>query len=638
MEAPHPTALERPESGLRELFGDYKAEWLRDKVFDLFTEPSYFGALEGVRPCVLIGGRGTGKTTVLLRMAYEGAYHFSEGPTSLTEWDYIGLYYRVDSNRVAPFRGSELSNDQWQKVFAHFFNLLGCTLIIDFLAWYQSEIDPDFVLPSTAARAVAESFGVAESLATLPELNACIRSLTREFEFQINNVGDRLPPQLSVPGRPIQELTDALTSFGGIFAGKVFTFLLDEYENFDATQQTVLNSLVKHAGNSYTFKIGVKQGGFRTTETLAPEQRLQSPADYAVIDITDHLLESSDFPDFAERVCNARLKAISPAGGTRVENVIQLFESMTSEEEASRLGVRPIAEEYRNSLLKEVDYSEHPEVNLLKDLEIYVMAQLAKAEGRPLAEVFHRSVKNPLRWNTQYSNYRQAFLYTIKAGKTGVRKYYCGWDTVVQLAAGNIRFLMELVERCFVLSEEEERSYGLKFDPDLQTRAFQAVGRQAVLQLSSAVDGARLTRLVLGLGRVFGVLAADPTGHTPEVTQFKIAEPGTQTSLLASEEQCTDLLNEAVMELVLLRQYGTKLTSNIEPREFEYRVHPIFSPFFVIPPGKKRRMQLRAYEVLELASDTRSAIRNILQRLDRLHPTSLADQMDVFGDFYGADA
>ena len=149
MATARPASLDKPETELRELFGDYKAEWLRERVFDLFTEPSYFPALEGVRPCILVGGRGTGKTTVLLRMAYEGAFHFADrDPTSIARWPYIGLYYRVDSNRVAPFRGAELSVEQWQKVFGHFFNLVACGLVVDFLVWYSSVVDAAFELPS----------------------------------------------------------------------------------------------------------------------------------------------------------------------------------------------------------------------------------------------------------------------------------------------------------------------------------------------------------------------------------------------------------------------------------------------------------------------------------------------------------
>ena len=155
------------------------------------------------------------------------------------------------------------------------------------------------------------------------------------------------------------------------------------------------------------------------------------------------------------------------------------------------------------------------------------------------------------------------------------------------------------------------------------------------VNLSAAVDGARLTKLLLGLGRVFGVLAAQPLGRTPEVTQFVLPEEGSQPSLMSSSDECDRLLESAVMELVLVRQYSTKLTSSLRPRDFEYRLHPVFSPFFDMPAGKKRRMTIQRYELLELADDSRAGIRHILTRLDR-DVTSLPDQMMPFGDFYGA--
>ncbi len=57
---------------LDELFGSYKAEWLRNKIFDFFATPYYFSTLKDHRPCILQGGRGTGKTTVLRGLSYQG--------------------------------------------------------------------------------------------------------------------------------------------------------------------------------------------------------------------------------------------------------------------------------------------------------------------------------------------------------------------------------------------------------------------------------------------------------------------------------------------------------------------------------------------------------------------------------------
>ena len=144
----------------------------------------------------------------------------------------------------------------------------------------------------------------------------------------------------------------------------MFAFSLDEYENLDTTQQLVVNTLVKHAGRSFTFKLGVKQGGFRTTETLAPEQRLQTPADYALSTSRNTCFETAAFPDFAERCIKARPSAISAVGGTRLDDVTLLFESLTSEEENYALGARPIADRVRSELLDAVDEAAQGDVRI----------------------------------------------------------------------------------------------------------------------------------------------------------------------------------------------------------------------------------------------------------------------------------
>src|SRR6266446_8306609 len=133
-----PTIARSPEEQLSQLFGGYKAEWLKGQLFELFTKPTYFPELETSRPCILIGGRGTGKTTVLLGLSYEGQFAL-QGKKSdeIQSWPYYGLYYRVNTNRVTAFKGPELDEDQWIVLFAHYFNLVLCELVFKFLEWYQ---------------------------------------------------------------------------------------------------------------------------------------------------------------------------------------------------------------------------------------------------------------------------------------------------------------------------------------------------------------------------------------------------------------------------------------------------------------------------------------------------------------------
>ena len=73
--------------------------------------------------------------------------------------------------------------------------------------------------------------------------------------------------------------------------------------------------------------------------------------------------------------------------------------------------------------------------------------------------------------------------------------------------------------------------------PHIQTEAAQYVGKQNLSELEGlSVHGAQLTKLLLGLGRVFQTMASEAAGHTPEVTQFRIsnADPFEIETLIAA--------------------------------------------------------------------------------------------------------
>ena len=498
---------------LSTLFGDTRAEWLGKRIFDLFAKPAYFPELEQRRPCVLIGGRGTGKTTVLRGLSYEGRHALSESSSPL-DWPYYGLYYKVNTNRVTAFAGPEISDGRWTQLFAHYVNLLLCEKISNFMTWYEEYVGSSTALSPHQFRVVCESLHI-EHVDSFAALSSHIKMSLVHFESLINNIGDSEEMRLTTQGVPIDVLCDMV---GGLpeFENKQFYFLIDEYESLSPLQQRVFNTLIKHCGERYSFKIGVRELGWRIHETLNPAEILESPADYARIDIGKRL-DGERFSDFALEVCNNRLSQL-PASFSAPDSITNLFPGISDDDEANYWDVESLVSETKRHL-QESFPGDAPLIEGMEPLRLYFLTFWARGEKRTLDDVFDDFRENPGRWRTRYGNYKHSLLYTLRAGLKGVRtrKLYAGWKTYEQLAGGNIRYLLALVYRALVQHLQEVEEPGLMSDVSVetQTQAAKSVARERLEELEGlSADGTNLAQLVMGLGKIFGTMAVQAEGHT----------------------------------------------------------------------------------------------------------------------------
>ena len=582
------------------------------------------------RPCALIGGRGTGKTTVLRGLSYHGQLALSKHTgQAVADWPFFGFYHRVNTNRVAAFHGSELSEDRWTRLFAHYVNLQLCDTVFDFLQWYRINSNVAFDFPREACERVAASLGIG-AVSNLRELGERLTFSRIACEAYINNVAD--PTQslsLSLQGAPIDELLFQLKSLPA-FSHKLFFFLIDEYENLSNYQQQVFNTLIKHSGELYTFKIGVKELGWRKRTTLNETEQLISPADYARISIADKL--EGTFKEFATSVCNRRMKKLSVPKEYEIQDIHHVFASLTEDEEAELLGVRDIVAEIRAELVPNLSDEDTTEFDSLTPLRAYLLRFWAEGESRSLIDTFSDFKQDPAEWETRFGNYKHALLYTIRKRKVGISKYYCGWDVFLQLAATNIRYLLELVDQSLLMHLRSGGNFTQNVSPRIQTEAAQNVGKKNLAELEGlSVHGAQLTKLLLGLGRVFEIMAENAVGHAPEVNQFHLAD-----EIIAPNVE--ELLGSAVMHLALVRFPGNKAIDETDTKEYDYRVHPVYSPFFGFSYRRKRRMSLTGADLTGLVNDPSRTIREILGRSGRLHDAELPQQLLLFEKYYHGSA
>ena len=109
----------------------------------------------------------------------------------------------------------------------------------------------------------------------------------------------------------------------------------------------------------------------------------------------------------------------------------------------------------------------------------------------------------------------------FREGKRG--KYYAGWDVYLKLASGNIRFFLQLVEEALKEHIRRRQSFTTPISAKAQTEAARNVGLKNFEELEGLdVRGARIMRLLLGVGRLFQIMAWYPFRHAPELNQFTL--------------------------------------------------------------------------------------------------------------------
>lgn len=613
---------------LRDLFGDNRAEWPPDRFGELFVEPAYFRKLEALRPSLLEGGRGTGKTTALRSLRFDAtAERLNAQGGSFSDQEHLGIFVRINKNRVHAFQGAALEVGAWSRAFAHYFNLVACLEMVRLAQWLQLQQRLELSRPSIAQIAADLAVDASDSLS---DLGAAIRDGISRLQLYVNNVPALDQPVLSLSESPLRTFADVL-AHDGLLESRTIFCCIDEYENLLPTQQAVLNTYVKHAEPPLSYKVGVRKNGLKTHHTLDGKDVLEVPNDYRRIKIEDE-----GFEHFAKAVADVRLRRARSLGAAAPARIEELLPSLGLAEESRRLGAEAVADGVQSELA-----AADPELARwfagLPKTDGYFLRYWAESEQKPIDELARSWREDDAPWRTRLNNYRYASLFWLSVGRKGarIRKYYCGLKTVLTLAHGNIRYFLELIDEAIAEhfsrhGPPSDSDNELALDPVAQTQAAREVGLRRLDQVEGLAEhGVELKRLVLAIGKVFFELARAPLGRTPEVTQFVLSGNP------ASVQKIRKLLDEGVAYLAFDVAPRTKATTAVEMRDDEYRLHPIFCAFFEISHRRKRRTTFDADHLLQVLQKPSKAISSMLEGAEQTAETELPDQLAFFSTFFG---
>tara|TARA_B100000609_G_scaffold199632_1_gene205219 strand:+ start:1064 stop:2902 length:1839 start_codon:yes stop_codon:yes gene_type:complete len=605
---------------LANAFRDYRAEWQQEQFGRFFVEPPYLSSLAALRPTFLEGGRGTGKTVALQSMKYSELFARKSELAPL-QLPYFAVYIRISQLRVRAFDSPAFDEEASKSLFADYLNMLIVHELCDLAEWLIAKGSKEITTDSL--RHVCMFFDF-EDVKSVKELRDKIKDRMLNLQMYINNPGAKQRPILSPPEQPVMTFSKVISNS---IKDKTPVFIcLDEYENLSIEQQRIVNTYIKHAESPLSYKIGIKKYGRLTRGTLGDEL-LESPADYHNIDVSSF----EEYSTFAQRVIQARLEYAVDEGVNVPKRIEELLPSLSFEDEATLLGVGRVIQEFEKELDELEAMSELEEYRQLSITEKHIIAYWnEKKQERPDSTV-RDFLSAPSKWRDRVTNYSYESLFWLSRGRKGarIRKYYSGWSTFFNLSSGNIRYLLELIDRSITkASQSPAKNKTFAVEPRIQTEAARRVGRERLEQLEALTEhGVEIKRVVLAIGKVFFELARSPLEGAPETNSFVLQGQAEEIG------QVVELLTLGVSHLAFEVSPRTKATTIEEPRDGEYRLHPIFCPFFEYSYRKKRRVTFNASDFLLLGEDPKNAISNMLKRKSTVE-NEMPEQLSLYETFF----
>lgn len=239
-------------------------------------------------PMMILGGKGSGKTH-LMRYCSFGVQklRYQRQERSILDGvkkdGYLGLYYRCEGLNASRFSGKEINDEAWRELFAFYVELwLGQEFIKVINELFVERGIPQEV-ESRICREISELFDTDRPAATsLLGIVEHLKEIQRALDFEVNNAAfsGKVDVRISVTrGRLIFGIPRVISSLDD-FRKVLFVYQLDEFENFSASQQEYINTLVRERESPSTFKIGARIYGIKTRVTLSDGEENIKDSEY----------------------------------------------------------------------------------------------------------------------------------------------------------------------------------------------------------------------------------------------------------------------------------------------------------------------------------------------------------------------
>lgn len=579
----------------RNLVEDWRLEEFPERYWDVvfcFFPPYFMDILESVdvRPKIIMGGRGTGKTHILRMLSIQsvvnrikmrktsGRNREREGiKIKLEDYEepYFGVYLKA--TLFSPLSSKNityLSEEQLRVLFEHLFNMqLGIAILNGVKFLIDNTEDVKVNREETLCSKLCERLGpitegrtLLETISSLNSQVGLIQKIVKEFPW--HNDFSRYQDKVNFTTAPDFIIDLFAVIRDEIMRDKVLLILIDEYDELDGYQQVFINSLIRT--RRLAFRIASKIGGIKTLEYV-DQKELDEIHDYEPI-IPLHFDTSRRASPYRNLLKSIFSKRLTLYGNYRIKDPEILLPSATLDDE--RLTEEELEQELRS---------------------------IRKTLTR------RKEIKNPeTYWNNFAGHYREAAVYRVLRRK-GRDKIYAGFREYASLSSGVVRLFILLCRDAFLLAHskrvniEDGESIPLK----LQSDAAEKVSRnQLYMEITKSIPsgyGPRLVRLIQDLGRILQAKLYWST--TPQANRFEVVD--SQKFVQKEFTIPREIIENGLRMPHFLSETAFKPKQPEYSISFTFSLNNIFAPVLKIPPEKRWRTHLRADELRDLCSDAR---------------------------------
>ena len=575
--------------------------WHESDVVTHFVDPgeNIRNALQEFMPTVVFGSRGTGKTMLARWFDYETlAYRLEKedqvpGSKNIRQ---IGLWFRLDIDLLNAFNCDEEGpRENFDLLFGQFLDFLflrKALRALDRLGGLASWLDV-----SRLCRLLSREMGTdfASDYANLEEQ---IEERLWEIRAYINNPSTRSMPFIVQGNVLIKTLVEVLRKNVAFRDGMhYFAIFIDEYENFHAYQQRIVNTRLKQARESdrVTLKLLARNDGIHTYKTLARGQPLEATHDFRHYNL-DEGIEFSQFCDHIKKIISKHLKGSEYFRRRGYTDPETLFAELTISDEVQELtkGRRsdPLERWIKRNLSDEIGRSlvawTKNERSPLRRAVATVLINQGKDPERVM-EAFRKDSQMSRDW---YHNYQMGTIYWLHS-LYKKEKTYAGFHHIVGIAGNNTRVALDL---CYAIVEHwlargDDRR--LPIDTAVQSAAIHAQSKTYFRKLvEKGQDAGQIHRFVQRLGRLFEMVHKSPRQSEPEINHFKIRGE--------ADSDTEAMLRRCRTDAVLRWLPGNKQKSLADDQRDAWQLHPRYTPHFNISWRRKKGMELTSQDVKAL--------------------------------------